>query len=223
MSERSLFTWVAPPRLQSVRAYQRHRRALGLAPSSLSSISAAIAAGHISRRCPRHETRCPAGCRDPRGGIDPKQADREWADWSPSKVPTSSSSLREAQARGATLKNRLLEMEIAQKAGTLVSAADMRRAIFLSCRNIRDQFLKLPGRVAGQVSGLSAKEVTAVLRAEVLHILGDMPRALGVPGWKTEPTTDQPSQKVHPGPDLRDRECKAAADQARNPRKEQSR
>lgn len=83
----------------------------------------------------------------------------------------------EERARLLSAKAELAEMEAAEKAGRLVDAEEMERAIFSAVRDIRQAFAALPDRVAAELAAESDEiAIVTRLRAEIGEVLSALRR-----------------------------------------------
>jgi hypothetical protein len=77
----------------------------------------------------------------------------------------------ESRARREALDVQLRQLELAERAGKLVSAAGIEKAIYTGTRMHRDELLNLPPRVAPVLVGKSEHEITRILDIEIRRTL----------------------------------------------------
>lgn len=160
----------------SLRAYARHRRALGLPGSAPSTVYRAARDGRI----PRLED----------GSIDPAAADAAWlANTRPREDSVDAGedvaggtppagSMQAARLRKELALAQLRELELRQKSGELIEVESVRRMWFERGRTVRDLLLGLPPRLAASLAAESDQAAVRVLldreiRAALEALSGD--------------------------------------------------
>jgi hypothetical protein len=138
----------------SIRAYARHRGV------SHTAVEKAIAAGRIGTLAD--------------GSINPATADAEWE--RNTFYPHDSASPQYAQARTVHehYRARLARLDYEERAGQLVSKAEVQVAAFNQYRRFRDAMLNIPDRISAQLAAEpDAARVYEILAAEIRKALGD--------------------------------------------------
>jgi phage terminase Nu1 subunit (DNA packaging protein) len=79
--------------------------------------------------------------------------------------------LSQERAALARAQRELTELKTAQQQNELVPAAEVEKQAHAAATTVRDTFLALPGRVAGQMVGLTDQEVELLLAGEVRQAL----------------------------------------------------
>jgi hypothetical protein len=139
----------------SIRAYARHRGV------SHTAVEKAIAAGRISTL--------------PDGGIDSAVADVEWAQntFYP-QAGGGNAEFAKARAVHEHYRARLAKLAYDEKAGTLVSKAEVQTAAFNEYRRFRDVMLGIPDRVSAMLAAeTDAARVYDILAGEIRRALND--------------------------------------------------
>jgi len=169
----------SPQGLLSLRAYARSRKERGLDGGTLAAVQKAIEAGRI-------ET-VDDGGRWPK--IDPAVADAAWrgntaerrdqvnvvTDEDDGSTSSPSGTVAGERKRTEAVKRELLELELEQKKGELVNAADVKREAFSRGRELRDRILNVPARVAAQLAATTdPREVEAQLDVELRTALQEL-------------------------------------------------
>ncbi|MBD3334437.1 MAG: hypothetical protein GF355_02885 [Candidatus Eisenbacteria bacterium] len=154
------------PELLSVKAYARHRRERGLRGGTPQAVRAAIKSGRIARTCREH-MRCPADCSA--GGIYAQLADADWKantqTRGPGAIDPEHLTFRQQQL---DLRVRLAQLEVGERSGELIPAAQVRREQYHWWREIRDAALGIPRRTAPRlVAATDETKRAAILQAEV--------------------------------------------------------
>lgn len=147
----------------SIPEYAASRKARRLPGGSRQAVHKALRAGRIEREAD--------------GSIDPERADRDWdRNTSEAKrTEPAGTSYQDARAIREALNARLTKLELEQRLGTLVDAAEVRREAFRTGRVLRDRVLAVPGRVAAQVAAeSSAKRVQGLLDQELRRALDEV-------------------------------------------------
>jgi hypothetical protein len=159
--------------LLGLRSYAAHRKKHGLTGCSLSTIQQAIAEGKIARTCDDHD-RCPPDCST--GGIDKVRADADWRayDLADNKGKKSGETFAEARTTHETYKARIARLEYEERAGNLVSVADVRAEMFRTARQLRNRLLQIPHTIAPLCVGKDRREIEAVLETEIIHALTEL-------------------------------------------------
>lgn len=80
-----------------------------------------------------------------------------------------------AKLKNEIEKGKILKLEVAEKAQSLISAEQVHETLFRKGRVIRDAFLNLPDRVASIVATMQdAREIHILLTKEIRTILEDL-------------------------------------------------
>jgi hypothetical protein len=140
----------------SIRAYARHRGV------SHTAVEKAVAAGRISTL--------------PDGGIDPAVADVEWERNTlyPQAGGGNSAEFTKARTVHEHYRARLAKLAYDEKAGTLVSKAEVETAAFNQYRQFRDAMLGIPDRVSAMLAAeADAARVYDILATEIRRALND--------------------------------------------------
>jgi hypothetical protein len=140
----------------SIRAYARHRGV------SHTAVEKAIAAGRISTQ--------------PDGGIDPAVADVEWEHNTlyPQAGGGNSAEFTRARTVHEHYRARLAKLAYDEKAGMLVSKAEVQTAAFNQYRQFRDAMFNIPPRVAAQLAAETDEaRVYELLVVEIRKALND--------------------------------------------------
>lgn len=169
--------------LISLRAYGESRRERGLPGGSLAAVQKAIKSGRISLVD---------------GKIDPDAADADWVRNTsveqqgrgagggerPSALVgvSGGESYIDARARSEALRAQMMEIDLAEKRGELVSAEDIRRALADKLTATRDELLTIPERVAGKVASSKdpvecAAVIEQAIRLALRHLATQAPAA----------------------------------------------
>lgn len=173
--------------LLSLRAYARHRAARGMVGQTLGAVQKAIRTGRIT----------PID-----GKVDPEVADIQWFEktdavqqarganggHAPKPMPEAARQIPPAGDREGyfAVKERreraeaeLAELELHQRRGELVRAADVEREQFAVQRALRDRFAGVPDRIAPIVAAESdVGRCHEIIAAEIRAALGDVVEAL---------------------------------------------
>jgi len=98
-----------------------------------------------------------------------KESLRQWVQHLPDEaIPA----LHESRARREHFQAELAAMNVAQQRGELVSAADVQKEAFQCARNVRDNMLAIPARLAPELAGCSdARQVYLRLESEITTAL----------------------------------------------------
>lgn len=143
--------------LLSRREYAAHR---GVA---LSAVQKAIEAGRITLTD---------------GKIDPEKADKEWAENTnpayntPRADDNFSTPYQKSRMMKTTYDAMLKKLEYEEKAGKLVSRAQVESDIFAASRASRDHLLMIPKRVAPRIIGLkNISDIEYILSQEITSSL----------------------------------------------------
>ena len=140
----------------SVRAWARSR---GI---SHGAGTRAVAAGRVTLR--------------PDGKVDPRKADRQFADRTRARVdgrlPGAQAAAgrlyRDARTKRETALARLAELQLAERSGRLVDAGEVTQWAFDQARHARNALMAIPARVAGVLAGLvDPAEIERRLKREV--------------------------------------------------------
>jgi len=150
----------------SIRAYARHRKALGLAGGTPAAVSKAIQSGRIQR--------------DLFGRIDPVQADADWAANTgagadqvdePRDAPLS---VTRERARLLCAQAEKAELEVAKTRGLLLDAGDVQSVWSKYISNARARLLSLPASAAPRVAGETVSIAADVIRVLVFEALDEL-------------------------------------------------
>lgn len=115
------------------------------------------------------------------GKIDPEKADKEWAENtnpvynSPRTDDSSSNPYQKSKIMKTTYDAMLKKLEYEERAGKLVSRAQVESDIFAASRATRDHLLMIPKRVAPRIIGLnSIFEIEYILTKEITDSLTNL-------------------------------------------------
>lgn len=115
------------------------------------------------------------------GKIDPEKADKEWAENTnpayntPRTNDSSSNSYQKSKAMKTTYDAMLKKLEYEERAGKLISRAQVEADVFAASRAIRDHLLMIPKRVAPRIIGLnSISEIEYILTKEITDSLTNL-------------------------------------------------
>ena len=126
--------------------YAQHRRARGLPGGTAEAVRKAVESGRITLQD---------------GKVDPDVADLQWARHTRAKAGDVGSdhtatddggSLTDARMAESKARTQLLEIEIAEKRGTLVNAKAARDVFFQCARKARDTLTTIPARLSAMLS-----------------------------------------------------------------------
>ncbi len=168
--------------LMSLRGYAAHRKARQLPGGSLSAVQKAIATKRItpiegkidpevadiqwSRKTdPAQQQRANGGM--PIGGGQAPAAEHEGALRDPGFL--------DAKTRTEKVRAELLELELAEKRGSLVDAERVRQATFEKARISRDAIMAIPARLASQLAAeTDAAKVHDLLTVELRKVCAEL-------------------------------------------------
>ena len=112
------------------------------------------------------------------GKIDPEKADKEWVENTnpayntPRADDSFSTPYQKSRMMKTTYDAMLKKLEYEEKAGKLVSRAQVESDIFAASRASRDHLLMIPKRVAPRIIGLnSISEIEYILTKEITNSL----------------------------------------------------
>ena len=112
------------------------------------------------------------------GKIDPEKADKEWVENTnpayntPRADDSFSTPYQKSRMMKTTYDAMLKKLEYEEKAGKLVSRAQVESDIFAASRASRDHLLMIPKRVAPRIIGLnSISEIEYILTQEITNSL----------------------------------------------------
>lgn len=112
------------------------------------------------------------------GKIDPEKADKEWVENtnpiynSPRTSDSSSNPYQKSKIMKTTYDAMLKKLEYEERAGKLVSRAQVESDIFAASRATRDHLLMIPKRVAPRIIGQnSISEIEYILTKEITNSL----------------------------------------------------
>ena len=115
------------------------------------------------------------------GKIDPEKADKEWAEFSnpayntPHTSDSSSNPYQKSKIMKTTYDAMLKKLEYEERAGKLVSRAQVESDIFAASRATRDHLLMIPKRVAPRIIGQnSISEIEYILKQEITSALANL-------------------------------------------------
>jgi hypothetical protein len=163
--------------LMSEREYAAHRKEMGLPGGSQSAVNRAIQSGRLTASV----TKDAAG----RTRIDPAKADREWAattrsEYVPQTGPTSPAGasestpeLAESRARHEAAKAALAELELQEREGGLVSAAEVKAGMVGVFTRAKTKLLGIPSRARQQDPALTQAQL-ALLEGLIREALEDL-------------------------------------------------
>lgn len=186
----------------SQRAYAAHRKAKGLPGGTHQAVSKAIRDGRLTEASYRKagsrymidpdqadaewdaatagsRTRDPAKLSESRAAAVHKVDTGERNLFGEAILETAASAAVEGGASKAeldreqvALRSQLLRLELQEREGELVNKADVSTAIFAAFRQVREELLQMPERVADLVASESDPvQVRAMIRAEVTSTL----------------------------------------------------
>ena len=146
--------------LLSRREYAAHR---GVA---VSAVQKAIEAGRITLTD---------------GKIDPEKADKEWTENTNPAYNTPrtddgfSSSYHKSKMMKSTYDAMLKKLEYEERAGKLISRAQVESDAFAAARTARDHLLMIPKRVAPRIIGLkNISDIEYILKQEITSALANL-------------------------------------------------
>jgi hypothetical protein len=173
------------PELLSLRGYAALRKARGLSGGSLAAVQKAIASNRITPIA---------------GKIDPEVADIQWhrktdpvqqqrgngghpsnggagLTVSPGDQPAmmQNPGFLDAKVRTEKVRAQLLELELAEKSGALISADQVRQATFEKARISRDAIMAIPARLSSQLAAeMDPSKVHDLLTVELRKVCAEL-------------------------------------------------
>ena len=115
------------------------------------------------------------------GKIDPEKADKEWVENTnpiyntPRTDDSSSNPYQKSKIMKTTYDAMLKKLEYEERAGKLVSRAQVESDIFAASRATRDHLLMIPKRVAPRIIGQnSISEIEYILKQEITSALANL-------------------------------------------------
>ena len=149
----------------SIRGYAAHRKKRGLPGATAGAVHKAIQDGVISRNA--------------NGKIDPDKSDKDWArNQSGTMEPgetTKPQSYAQARAERERYNAKLARLKYEREKGTLVDAAEVKKAAFESARIVRDRLLMIPDRISAEIAAMSdARKIETLLENEIRSALKEL-------------------------------------------------